>query len=178
MLSDMVGRGAFHSHIMTRGGRIAKPPRTAQLDGVLRFPARPAMQAPEIQTALAVVLMESSFIDICIPQRYRHSLRSRCALRHRQGPTRGVTLYQDNHGSQPFTTERDRAHARRCTGQPPTCDLSVVSHTRDSRPERTRDRRRLAVRQVWAALGCRTAGGGHRVHRMDARPRAGPEVRH
>ena len=62
MLSDMVGRGSFHRHIMTSGGRAARPSRIAQPDIDCTLPAIPAVQTAETQTAANVALMESSCI--------------------------------------------------------------------------------------------------------------------
>ena len=62
MVSDMVGRGSFHRHIVTSGGRIARPARTAQPDSDRKLLARPAVQTAETQTAVTVVLRESSCI--------------------------------------------------------------------------------------------------------------------
>ena len=46
MFSDMVWRGLFHRHIMTSGGRTARPARAVQLDSEFRFPAMPAIHTP------------------------------------------------------------------------------------------------------------------------------------
>jgi hypothetical protein len=62
MVSDMVWRGSFHRHIMTSGGRTARPARTAQPSSERRLPARPAVQTAETQSAVTVALMESSCI--------------------------------------------------------------------------------------------------------------------
>ena len=62
MVSDMVGRGSFHRHTVTSGGRIARPARTAQPDSDRKLLARPAVQTAETQTAVTVVLRESSRI--------------------------------------------------------------------------------------------------------------------
>jgi hypothetical protein len=62
MVSDMVRRGTFHRHIMTSGGRSARPARAGQSDIDRELPAIPAVQTAETQTAVTVVLMESSRI--------------------------------------------------------------------------------------------------------------------
>src|SRR5690606_22890740 len=50
--------------------------------------------------------------------------------------------------------------------------MSVVSHVRDSDPERPRGRRRLAVRQVRAALGRKATGHSRGLYRVGRRSRA------
>jgi hypothetical protein len=62
MVSDMVRRGTFHRHIMTSGGRSARPARAGQSDIDRELPAIPAVQTAETQTAVIVVLMEPSCI--------------------------------------------------------------------------------------------------------------------
>jgi hypothetical protein len=62
MLSDMVGRRSFHRHIITSGGRTARPATTAQSVSDRKLPAIPAVQTAETQTAVTMVLMESSCI--------------------------------------------------------------------------------------------------------------------
>ena len=86
MLSDMVGRGAFHRHIMTSGGRIARPARAAQSDSNRKLPAIPAVQTAETQTAVTVALMELS----CILKVYRPALYGavpECTCKPRSNPT-------------------------------------------------------------------------------------------
>lgn len=71
MASDMVGRGSFHRHRMTSGGRTARPARTAQSDGDRKLPAIPTAQTADTQTAVTVALMESS----CMVEVYGPAVR-------------------------------------------------------------------------------------------------------
>jgi hypothetical protein len=58
------------------------------------------------------------------------------------------------------------------------CNVSDVPYAHVCNPERDRGRRRLAVRQVRAALGCRATGGGRRVRRVDRRSRSRRQAGH
>jgi hypothetical protein len=62
MVWDRVGRGSFHRHIMTSGGRIARPTRMVQPDSDRKLPAIPTVQTAVTQSAVTVALMESSRI--------------------------------------------------------------------------------------------------------------------
>lgn len=70
MLSEIVCAGLFHRHIMTIGGRRARPVRRAQLNIEFRFPARPAINTAEIQTAASTALSDRD----CIPQEYARGM--------------------------------------------------------------------------------------------------------
>jgi len=60
MLSDMVGRGSFHRHIMTSGGMSASPVSTAQLANESIFPAMPMTKTADTQSIARMGLIETS----------------------------------------------------------------------------------------------------------------------
>jgi hypothetical protein len=60
MLSDMVGSGVRHSHIMMSIGSAATPARIVQLAGDCTWPTTPAMPTAETQTAIAMALIAPS----------------------------------------------------------------------------------------------------------------------
>ena len=71
MLSDIVWRGAFHRNIIsTIGGMTATPARTVQLVTEFWFPAMPAINAADSQTAARAPLSDTS----CMPEEYALSL--------------------------------------------------------------------------------------------------------
>ena len=60
MLSEILWEGLFHRHIMTRGGRMARPARTVQPDSEFTLPTTPAMHTVETQNVSTVTLIDSS----------------------------------------------------------------------------------------------------------------------
>jgi len=61
MVSDIVGPGSFHRHIMTTGGTTATAARTAQLGKEFECPVMPAMvHTAETQSMAMMDLSDTS----------------------------------------------------------------------------------------------------------------------